>query len=1176
MRHQERVLQLLFVCAMPVFAQLDRGTFTGEIKDPSGAAVARAKVTATQLSTNAFASTTTTESGDYTLPGLLIGTYRVTVEAAGFKRSVHTKVELTSGSTMRLDFAVELGTVNESVQVSAQASSLETETTRVATSLTTKLIEDLPLVVAGQIRNVFNLAVIAPEVRTGNGYRIGGAQGSGWEMSMDGTSLTSASTTYQTERAPISSVPVDAIAEFTVESTGMKAEYGRAMGQISFVTKAGGNQVHGNAFEFLRNNVTDSRGFFARSAPVLKQNDFGFTLGGPVRIPKVYDGRNKTFFFASYEGFRNRSGNTPSFSTIPLPEMYEGDFRNFARTGANGQSQMMTIYDPATTVLNPDGRTYSRQPFANNSIPRARFSSVASKYIALRPAEMVPNVPGAVLNANYFRDRGTNVTPWNKFSIRGDHQLNVSNRFSFLFLNGTKDDDFGADGPPGLPVPFNGASVWYRKNSSGRFSWDKTVSSRVLNSLRVNYQREAGGLTTINSIDPNAKWAEKIGLKNAPGPDRALTSITMGGYSGWSGSAWGFDRGRDLTISDDITMVKGSHTIKAGGFFTKDEWWGGGQHRPNGSFDFGTGPTTLPGDTTGLTGNGFASFLLGQATQWGLETPRAVIQSWKYFGGFIQDDWRVTKRLTLNLGLRYEYTTPIGGGAVLNVKDWSDFGSYGKADGFMNFDPTVPNPLAGGRLGSTVYTGTCKECNGQKYPFDSYKKAWSPRLGLAYQVRPGTVIRAYAGRSYGAVKTTGGSTHFQGLILNSSFGTGNLPAFTYFNLDNGLPAWTQPPFRGPGTDLGGTTYLWQKDDSGRPPVFYSWNLDLQHQLPKNFVGSVGYTGTRGVRLTSSILNVNQMDPKYFTQYGRDLLLANITSPAAVAAGLRPPYPGFNGSVSQALRPFPHYGDVATGAAATGERTGDSSYHAMIMKLDKRYSSGLTLLTSYVFSKLFSNADTAVASNRETLDHYNRNLQKGLSWDDQTHMIRQAFSYELPFGKGRHFSLAGVANKVLGDWIVAGFLDYGSGTPRSVGPGFSAIPGGAGNRVFVSSDEGWRGPIAGDKFDPFKDGWWDPSKFQVGPDGKKLTQAQLNAGLGNASKNNPKERSPWNLTENLSLAKNLDLTEKVKFTLRFEAFNIANRTRMGNPDSTVTSPTFGQVRSQANEPRKMQLGAKIVF
>ena len=1173
-----RFLLLAFLTC-PLFAQLDRGSLTGIVKDPSGAAVAGAKVTATQLSTNTVAETSTTDSGDYTLPALTIGIYRVTVESAGFKRSISSKVEVTSGSTLRLDFAVEIGTLTESVQVQAQATSLETESTRVATNLTTKLIEDLPLVVAGQIRNVFNLAIIAPEVKTANGFRIGGAQGSGWEMSMDGTSLTSASTQYQTERAPISSVPVDAIAEFTVESAGMKAEYGRAMGQISFVTKAGGNQFHGNAFEFLRNNATDARGFFAQSAPVLKQNDFGFTIGGPAVIPKVYNGRNKTFFFASYEGFRNRSGNTPSFSTVPLAEMYEGDFRNFVRTNANGTTQLMPIYDPATTVLNADGRTYNRLPFANNAIPKGRFSSVASKYIALRPAEMLPNVAGSPINRNYFRDKGTNISPWNKFSIRGDHQLNIANKFSFLYMNGTKDDDFGPDGPPGLPVPFNGGSVWYRKNASGRFSWDRTVSARILNSLRVNYQREAGGLTTLNSIDPNAKWAEKIGLKNTPGPDRALTAITMGGYSGWSGSSWGFDRGRDLTITNDLTIVKGSHTLKAGFFYTKDEWWGGGQHRPNGSFDFGTGPTTLPGDTTGLTGNGFASFLLGQATNWGLETPRAVIQTWKYYGGFFQDDWRVTKKLTLNLGLRWEYTGPVGGGAVLDVKDWSDFSSYGEPAGFMNFDPSVPNPVVGGLKGSTVYTGSCKGCNGQAHPFDTYKKAFSPRVGIAYQAKPGTVIRAFGGKSYGAIKTTGGSTHFQGLILNSTFGTGNLPAFTYFNLDAGLPAWTAPPFRGPATDLGGTTYFWQKDDSGRPPEFYSWNLDIQRQLPKNFVASVGYTGTRGVHLSSSILNINQMDPKYFTQYGRDLLLASITSPAAVAAGLKPPYAGFIGSVAQSLKPFPHYGDVATSGgqpSSVGERTGDSTYNAMIVKLDKRYSSGLTLLTSYVLSKLFSNADSAVTVGRDSIDHYNRKLQKALSWDDQTHVIRQAFSYELPFGRGRHFNMTGLQDKILGGWGLSGFMEYASGTPLSVGPGFSSIPGGAGNRVFINSYEGWRAPVSGDKFDPFKDVWWDAGKFQVGPDGKKLTQAQLNAGIGNASKNNPKSRSPWNLNENFSLAKNIDITEKVKFTLRMEAFNIANRVRMGGPDSTVTSATFGIIRSQGNEPRKMQFGAKVVF
>jgi hypothetical protein len=949
-RETRRLFLAVVAGSIALWGQQDRGSLTGVVKDPAGASVASAKVTATQIETNAVFTTASTDTGDYTLPALPIGIYRVEVEADGFKRAVSGRVSIVSGSTLRLDFAVQIGTVSESVQVEAKANALETETTRVATSLTTRLIEDLPLVVAGQIRSVFNLALIAPEVKTNNGFRIGGAQGSGWEMNMDGTSLTSASTNYQTERAPISSVPVDAIAEFTVESTGMKAEYGRAMGQISFVTKQGTNQLHGNVFDFLRNNATDARGFFAQRTPVLKQNDFGFTLGGPAYIPKFYNGQNKTFFFVSYEGFRNRSGSTPTFSTVPLEEMYEGDFRNWIRVPATGAPFLMPIYDPATTTLNADGRTYSRQPFANNIIPKARFSSVATKYIGLRPKAMVANLPG--INRNFFIDKGTNVSPWNKYSIRGDHHFNAANHVSFLYMNGTKDDLFGSDGPPGLPVPFNGGSEWYRKNSSGRFSWDRTVSARVLNSLRVNYQREAGGLTTINSLDPNAKWAERIGLKNTPGPDRALTSVTFAGYTGWSGSAWGFDRGRDLIITDDITWVRGSHTLKFGGFFQNDQWWGGGQHRPNGSFDFSAAPTSIPGDITGNNGNGFASFLLGQATTWGLETPRAVIQTWKYWGGFFQDDWRVNSKVTLNLGLRYEYTGPIGGGAVLDIVDWTDFGSYKQPQGFMNFDPSVPNPVVGGLLGSTVYTGNCQQCNGQKHPFDSYKNAIAPRLGMAYQMRPGTVLRVYVGRSYGAVKTTAGSTHFQGLILNSSFGTGNLPAWTYFNIDNGLPHWDKPPFRGPATDLGGTTYLWQRGDSGRPPVYYSWNIDLQHQLPKNFVVSAGYTASRGVRLTSSILNVNQMDPKYFRQYGRDLLLADISSPAAQAAGLRPPYAAFRGSVSQALRPFPHYGDVATGASATGERTGDSTYHALILKADKRYSSGFTLLSSYVLSKLF--------------------------------------------------------------------------------------------------------------------------------------------------------------------------------------------------------------------------------
>jgi hypothetical protein len=1179
LRKSIRVPLLVCVVSFGLFAQLNRAVLTGVVNDPSGAAIANAKITAKNKATNTTFATATTDTGNYTLPALDIGIYRIEAESQGFKRAVRDAVEVNSGATVRLDLTMEIGQVNDSIEVSARASGIETESTRVATNLTTKLVEDLPLVVAGQIRNVFNLAVIAPEAKNVGTFRIGGGQQAGWEMSMDGTSTTSASSNYQYERAPISSVPVDAIAEFNVESSGMKAEYGRAMGVISFATKAGGNAVHGNVFDFMRNNAADARGFFAKTTPVLKQNDFGGTLGGPVYIPKIYNGKNKTFFFASYEGFRNRAGSSPGYYTIPFAEMFDGDFHNYIKKDSSGNPFMMQIYDPASTTLNADGKTYSRVPFAGNIIPKARFSSVANKYAGFRDPSMVTNVASTtglpVLSNNYFRDKGTAVSPWNKFSIRLDHQLNTNNHFSFLYMNGTKLDDFGADGPPGLPIPFNPGTAWSRKTSSGRFSWDRTISARILNSLRIAVQREAGDLTTINSQDPNAKWAEKLGLKNTPGPDRALPTVSISGYTGWSQGQWGYDRGRDLNISDDITFVKGSHTLKAGVFYSRDAWWGGGQHRPNGSFDFNGAPTAFPGDASGNTGNAFASFLLGNFYQWGLETPRGVIQSWSYYGGFFQDDWRVNNKLTFNLGLRWEYTSPVSGGAVLGLKDWSDFSSYGSGDGFMNFDPSVPNPKLGGILGATVYTGHCAECTGQDAPFNGYRNAWAPRLGMAYQLRPGTVIRAYGGKSYGAVKTTAGSTHFQGLILNSTFNNSSLPAHTYWQWDNGLPAWTPPPYRGPTTDIGGTTYFWQKDDTGRPPEYYTWNFDLQHQLPKNLVASAGYTGTRGVHLSSAILNLNQTDPKYFFKYGRDLLLADINSPAAQAAGIVKPYPGFTGSVAQALKPFPQWSDIQT-SGSVGERAGNSTYNAVIVKLDKRYSSGLTLLSSYVLSKMFTDSETNASPSRNVMDHYNRRLEKALSGDDSTHAIRQAFSYELPFGKGRQLNLTGIADTVLGGWGLAGFLEYSSGTPMSVGPGFSPIPGGMGNRVFINTYEGWRALSSSEKFDPFKDIWWDKSKFQIGPDGKLLTQAQLYASTGNATRNNPKARSPWFLNENISASKNINFTEKVKLTLRAEAFNLFNRVRWGGPDSTYTSANFGNVRSQSNDPRRMQFGAKVVF
>ena len=266
---------------------------------------------------------TTTETGNYTLPALKIGDYRVEVETPGFKRAVRQSVTLESGAFVRVDFKLDVGEVTESVQVDAAASAIETESTRIATNLTSKLVQDIPLQVSGQIRNVFDLAVVLPEAKTGaNGqYRIGGGETAAWDMTMDGSSVASASTNYQTERAPISSAPVDAINEFSVTTSGMKAEYGRAMGVISFTTKSGTNQFHGTASDFIRNNITDARGFFATTVPILKQNDFSGTFGGPAWIPKIYNGKNKTFIFASNEGFRNQARRRAAqpTPTIPLP-----------------------------------------------------------------------------------------------------------------------------------------------------------------------------------------------------------------------------------------------------------------------------------------------------------------------------------------------------------------------------------------------------------------------------------------------------------------------------------------------------------------------------------------------------------------------------------------------------------------------------------------------------------------------------------------------------------------------------------------------------------------------------------------------------------------------------------------------------------------------------------------
>lgn len=1166
----------VFLAALPAAtAQLNRGTVTGVVRDPSGAVIANAAITATHVETNTKIQARATSTGDYTLSGLDIGVYKISALAPGFRRE-ETKVTVDPGATVRFDFAMQVGAATDSIEVSARAALLETDSTQNSTNINNKLVGEIPIVVNGGVRSIMNLATLAPEARsTGGGLRIGGGQSAGYDVIMDGGSLTSGSSAYQEARVQISSVPLDAVSELAVETSGLKAENGRAMGVISLVSKSGTNEYHGSLFEFLRNNAMDARGFFAAATPILKQHDFGATAGGPVRVPKLYNGRNRTFFFASYEGFRNRSGGNPQFLSVPLPEMYNGDFSNWIRGG-----KLAPIYDPGTTRLAPSGSGYVRDAFAGNIIPPSRFSTVAKNIIGLRSPGMVPNLPG--ITSNYYTASGSNVAPSDKGSIRIDHQLSAKDRISFLYTRGQLLNTWSGINPPGLPNPYNGAATTLTANASGRWNWDRIVNPSTVNNLRVTYQREHGDGVTIDAQDPVGTWNAKIGLKNTPGPDHNFIPLSFSGLTGWGAANWGGDRGRDLSINDDVTFTKGKHTFKGGVQWGRDTWIGVGQHRPNGSFGFSYLATAVPGDQSQNTGASFASFLLGYPDTTGLETPRAVMQRWPYMATYFQDDWRVTSKLTVNVGLRWEYTWAVSGGALLGLKDWNVLDSYTEG-GFSNFNPSVANPGAGGIAGAVQWSGSGQgACNCSL--FDTYKKAFGPRLGIAWNVRAGTVIRVSAGRTFAPVKSSGGSTHFEGLILNTNWSSNDLDTLDFPTLlDKGLPAWTPPPFRDPSFSNGTTTYFWQKSDAGRPPVLDQWNFQIQQELKHSFVVSATYTGTKGTHLDSAIANINQINPKYIQQYGLTLLRSNIASAAARAANIPIPYAGFNSTVQRALSAFPQYQDVATNGgqpASVGERAGNSTYHALILKADKRYSSGLTMLASYSFSKILDDADTAQITGRGVLDTFNRKLEKSLAGDDQTHVVRLSYSYELPFGKGRRYGMNRLADVVIGRWNLAGNQSYSSGTPLTVTTSISPI--GTGNRVFISSHDNWR--ASSGNFDPgnFSTAvgcktatttgcWWNLSSFQQVPAG-----VDINSVFGNAARNNPKARTNWSLNESFSLQKEMHITEKRFFTLRFEAFNIFNRVRWGAPDSSVNSTTFGRVNSQGNTPRQLQASLRFQF
>ncbi len=1194
-------LMLLAVVAVPpLAAQGDRGEITGTVVDASGAVVPTVQITAMQTATSTTYKTVSNTVGDFTIPSLPVGVYQVKAEAPGFKTLMIAKVEISPGATARVDLKLEIGTAQQSVEVTANSQVLQTENARVATAVSSTLVDALPVQVNGNSRSPFDLASTTGEVNAAGTFRIGGGNDT-VGITLDGSSLAGdkiGNDAGNGGAAAMNSPSVEALTEFTVETSGFKAETGNASGgTLSFVSKSGTNRFHGSTFEFLRNQDLDAKGFFNSVKPIYKQNNFGATAGGPVYLPKLYNGKNKTFFFASYEGFRNRVGaGNGTFFSVPPPEFYTGDLHNWV----NASGAMYPIYDPVSQVANANG-TYTRTPFPNNQIPQSRFDPTIVPILKYVSSILQPNRPGIVPGTsgywsnNFFNNTGTSIAPNNRWSAKIDQNIGSKHHISYL-MNRYRDlSTCGPAGCPGLTEPLGTGTFGYNATQVYRGTWDYTITPTLVshfyggfNHFREDHTQgeatesgsvQAGGLSLLV---PSGAWKQKgICL-----PGFALCAnfpiISTGDFSGWGNNAPNGSDREVFELHEDVTKIHGAHTFKFGYFLGDSHYDGYGVQFGSGGVQFSSHNTASltggPGQAESVAGgSGFASMLLGQVSGFNMDTPRYLLVVYRTNQAYVQDDWKVSRKLTLNLGFRYS----------MNVAPYAPDGKLST----LNF--TEPNPAAGGILGATEFAGSGPGRTGSKSLIGNWYGGYGPRLSLSYAINDKTVIRAAAARTFGPLAGIGQSSHQLGFFIRDTVSDQSGGLNPLYVLNQGPGVNLNLPFIDPGVGVGmnAPSYGKNGNNAGRSDAELNYSFNIQRQITNTMSLEVGYLATLASDITSNYLADNQVpfnslpaSLSPFTAAGRTALGSLITSAAAINAGATLPWTcgagsssecesftqvwGNGATVTQANRPYPQYGTIDTGNGG-GDRVGHSTYHAALVKFNKRLGNGLTIQSSYSFSKILDDTDTSYLATFFYGDMYNLRLLKSIASYDQTHAVKISWVYQLPIGKGERFLGNGALGAIVGGWRISGIQTYASGLPMNIGTNAVNFPiGEFSNTPTISTYQGWKLPYSG-KFDPFKDSYLQPQSF---------FPAQSSTSFGNSTRYNPDFRSWPQFNESAGASRIFSVKEKAHLEVRGEAFNILNRTWFGplGGATTLGNPNWGKWQSQVNSPRQMQLVAKFTW
>ncbi len=1152
---------LMLALALPSYSQSDRGSITGLVTDSSSAPMPRVTVTVINAATNTVREAITSDTGKYVAQELPAGTYILEIKHQGFRTYRQDGITVGVSETVPLNITLQVGSVTETVEVHADATMLKLENSEISTTITPESLEALPLDFSGSMRNpqAFMRLVPGSNMMRDQSWPVtsqNGLQSFSEEIRIDGAAATNPTPGVYNEVKP----SVDAIQEINFQTSSFNAEYGQAGGAIMNMTlRSGTNDLHGTVYEYLRNEFLNAANKDTGEHPKLRRHEFGGTIGGPVIIPKLYNGHNRTFWFTSWDQFRSRNKRTGYFSA-PRDEWRNGDLSSLLTDTVLGTDilgrpiRQGQIYDPASTKLvTVDGQNYwVRDPFPNNQVPLR--SDVAKRILDTMPHATLPGLDGN----NMIGPTGDPLRDEISWSLKIDHDFSPKSRISGMFNYA-------------YTHKINGPTPWGAADSAR----DQTITSKL---VRVNHDYTFGANAFNHFTVGLLRYQNPDGVPNRgfdPGQELGLKGTLI---SGWFPAVYWGDGLNNIgtlqlkhlyhtvpTVVDSFSKIVGSHTLKFGAEYRKAlaNFFGG--NGAYGGLSFNRAQTAVPylagTGSYDLLGSSFASFLLGQVgTGTYLNSPVSLAYRYSDYSFYAQDDFRITTKLTVNYGLRYDLHRP------LTEK-------YGRISSFV---ATLPNPGAGGRLGALGFLGSGSEPGrtGRHSWLDTDMRDFGPRIGAAYQLNGKTVLRGGFGVVYGRLEVN----TFDPIQSNGS-GSVNAqyPAFdnatqAQFNLDDGFPPVTVKPPQFDPTLLNNQGISAFRRESGKLPRILTWSFTVQREINPNLTIEAGYVGNQGSRLLSAnFVNLNQNDFSVLAL--GDKLQMKINNEAdAQALGVPYPYPGFSGTVAQALRPFPQYQGIGDPQATVGE----STYNSLQVQARQRLSKGLTFLVAYTLSKNITTVDDSFGwGSAGSLDQNKLSLSRGLAsgyTPDRLHHLAASFGYDIPIGG---LSKNAVAKHAIGGWNLAGIVEYSSGSALGMG-----YPNSLGNAIF--NNGGRWDVVAGVPRTMTMDHVWPGAGWAFNPE---AFTAPDSLRLGNAARTYEDIRGFPYYNEDIALSKRFRFTEAKSLELRVDAFNVLNRSWWNSPSTDVTSAQrtqggraigYGSFWGRGNVERQMQAQIRFRF